>query len=88
MDPITTDSLSILTLLAAKPADYLLKPDVIRRILDVSQKEVAQFAQPLIQRRWINRHLLAQRSMTLGYSLTPEGRTTAAQLAASLNTAH
>lgn len=72
MNPLTTDSLTLLFVLVAKP-DVMIKPDYARRVLGTDHQSQVDAADPLLDRGWIHRHLQANRSMTMGYSLTDAG---------------
>ena len=72
MSPITSDSLSLLIVLAAKP-DTILKRDSAKRLLGADYQCSVDASVPLIERQWINRHLEANRSMTTGFSITDTG---------------
>ncbi len=72
MSPITSDSLSLLFVLAAKPDD-VLKRDSAKRLLGADYQCSVDAAAPLLERQWINRHLEASRSMTTGFSITDAG---------------
>lgn len=72
MSPLTSDSLSLLFVLAAKP-DTVLKRDSAKRLLGADYQCSVDASTPLLDRQWINRHLEANRSMTTGFSITDAG---------------
>ncbi len=87
MSPITSDSLSILFVLAAQP-DIILKRDSAKRLLGQDYQCSVDAAAPLLERQWINRHLEANRSMTSGFSITDAGLAASRTITETISSAY
>jgi hypothetical protein len=86
MNPLLTDSITLLFLLSCKP-DVMMKRDSVWRVLGCDHQNAVDAAAPLIQRAWIQRHLQGDRQNTIGHTITDAGITAARSITDRTNQA-